>query len=52
MTLNEAHSIQTQLAEQEFPTVLSTAVFFALFKARDSFIYPIGTSPSWTYLNI
>ncbi|KAL9116692.1 MAG: hypothetical protein Q9187_006781, partial [Circinaria calcarea] len=32
MTLDEAHTILTRLAELEFPTVFSTAVFFALFK--------------------
>ena len=32
MTLDEAHIILTGLAELEFPTIFSTAVFFALFK--------------------
>ena len=32
MTLDEAHAILMGLAELEFPTVFSTAVFFALFK--------------------
>ncbi|XXG98981.1 hypothetical protein Hte_005314 [Hypoxylon texense] len=32
MTLTEAHAIQTLLAEQQFPTAFSGAIFFALFK--------------------
>ncbi|KAI0430717.1 hypothetical protein F5Y09DRAFT_222659 [Xylaria sp. FL1042] len=32
MTLNDAHAIQTWLAEQQFPSVFSAAMFFALFK--------------------
>ncbi|KAK3318089.1 hypothetical protein B0H66DRAFT_478055 [Apodospora peruviana] len=32
MTLKEAYAIQTWLAEQEFPSVFSASIFFALFK--------------------
>ncbi|KAJ2998401.1 hypothetical protein NUW58_g326 [Xylaria curta] len=32
MTLKDAHAIQTWLAEQQFPSVFSAAIFFALFK--------------------
>ncbi|KAF3901503.1 hypothetical protein ABW20_dc0106140 [Dactylellina cionopaga] len=32
MTLEDAHAIQTELAELEFPRVFSASVFFALFK--------------------
>ncbi|KAI1425009.1 hypothetical protein F5Y12DRAFT_714670 [Xylaria sp. FL1777] len=32
MTLKDAHAIQTWLAEQQFPSVFSAALFFALFK--------------------
>lgn len=32
MTVIEAHNIQNQLVEYEFPKVFSTSVFFALFK--------------------
>ncbi|KAI1127214.1 hypothetical protein F5Y10DRAFT_243146 [Nemania abortiva] len=32
MTLEDAHAIQTWLAEQQFPSVFSAAIFFALFK--------------------
>ncbi|OTB05543.1 hypothetical protein M426DRAFT_21856 [Hypoxylon sp. CI-4A] len=32
MTLTEAHAIQSWLAEQQFPTAFSGAIFFALFK--------------------
>ncbi|KAI1272454.1 hypothetical protein F5Y07DRAFT_302274 [Xylaria sp. FL0933] len=32
MTLKDAYAIQTWLAEQQFPSVFSAAIFFALFK--------------------
>jgi hypothetical protein len=32
MTLQEAHAIQTWLAEQQFPSTFSASLFFALFK--------------------
>ncbi|KAI1365556.1 hypothetical protein F5Y08DRAFT_303495 [Xylaria arbuscula] len=32
MTLKDAHAIETWLAEQQFPSVFSAAIFFALFK--------------------
>ncbi|KAK3615931.1 hypothetical protein LTR56_026296 [Elasticomyces elasticus] len=32
MTLEEAWTIQSRLAELEFPTVFSSSIFFALFK--------------------
>ncbi|KAK5629002.1 hypothetical protein RRF57_004717 [Xylaria bambusicola] len=32
MTLEDAYAIQTWLAEQQFPSVFSAAIFFALFK--------------------
>ncbi|KAI0175858.1 hypothetical protein GGR52DRAFT_538475 [Hypoxylon sp. FL1284] len=33
MTVQDAYTIQTWLAEQEFPQVFSAAIFFALFKS-------------------
>jgi hypothetical protein len=32
MTLDDAFAIQSMLAEQEFPKVFASSVFFALFK--------------------
>ncbi|KAI0903010.1 hypothetical protein F4823DRAFT_620250 [Ustulina deusta] len=32
MTLKDARAIQTWLAEQQFPSIFSAAIFFALFK--------------------
>ena len=45
MTLEDAHAIQTWLAEQQFPSVFSAAIFFALFKVP---LPGISTTPDHT----
>ena len=39
MTIEDAHAIQLDLAQLEFPRIFSASVFFAIFKVRN-FSYP------------